>query len=105
MSARRALELGTIEGARSLGIEDRVGSLKPGKRADVIMVSTEHPNMGVFTAPANMLVESAQPDNVDTVIVDGRVLKRGGRLTLSFGHVLEDAQNSLDAMRKRANWG
>jgi 5-methylthioadenosine/S-adenosylhomocysteine deaminase len=104
MSARRALELGTIEGARSLGIEDRVGSLKPGKRADVIMVSTEHPNMGVFTAPANMLVESAQPDNVDTVIVDGRVLKRGGRLTLSFGHVLEDAQNSLDAMRQRANW-
>ena len=105
MSARRALELGTIEGARSLGIEDRVGSLKPGKRADVIMISTAHLNMGVFTDPAHMLVESAQAENVDTVIVDGRVLKRGGRLTsLSVDRVLEDAQGSLDAMRKRANW-
>jgi 5-methylthioadenosine/S-adenosylhomocysteine deaminase len=105
MSARRALELGTIEGARSLGIEDRVGSLKPGKRADVIMISTRHLNMGVFTDPAHMLVESAQAENVDTVIVDGRVLKRGGRLTsLSIDRVLEDAEGSLDAMRKRANW-
>ena len=105
MSARRALELGTIGGARSLGIEDRVGSLKPGKRADVIMISTRHLNMGVFTDPTHMLVESAQAENVDTVIVDGRVLKRGGRLTsLSVDHVLEDAEGSLDAMRKRANW-
>ncbi len=48
MSARRALELGTIEGARSLGIDDRVGSLKPGKRADLIMVSTQQTNMGRF---------------------------------------------------------
>jgi 5-methylthioadenosine/S-adenosylhomocysteine deaminase len=105
MSARRALELGTIEGARSLGIEDRVGSLKPSKRADVIMISTEHLNMGVFTDPAHMLVESAEAENVDTVIVDGRVLKRGGRLTsISVDRVLEDAQGSLDGMRKRANW-
>jgi len=105
MSARRVLELGTIEGARSLGMEDRVGSLKPGKRADVIMISTEHLNMGVFTDPAHMLVESAQAENVDTVIVDGRVLKRAGRLTsLPVDRILEDAQASLDAMRKRANW-
>jgi len=104
MSARRALELGTIEGARSLGMEDRVGSLKPGKRADVIMISTQHLNMGVFTDPAHMLIESAEAENVDTVIVDGRVLKRGGRLTsLSMNRVLEDAVASLDAMRKRAN--
>jgi len=105
MSARRALELGTIDGARSLGIEDRVGSLKPGKRADVIMVSTQHLNMGVFTEPAHMLVESAEAENVDTVLVDGRVLKRAGKLTsLAMDHILEEAATSLDAMRKRANW-
>ena len=105
MSARRALELGTIEGARSLGIDDRVGSLKPGKRADVIMVSAQHFNMGVFTDPAHILVESAEAENVDTVLVDGRVLKRGGKLTtLAMDHIFEDAAVSLDAMRKRANW-
>jgi len=105
MSARRALELGTIEGARSLGMDASVGSLKPGKRADVIMVSTQQVNMGVFTDPAHMLVESAQAENVDTVIVDGRILKRGGKLTaLSTGPILDDAAASLEAIRKRANW-
>jgi hypothetical protein len=64
MSARRALELGTIDGARSIGMDARIGSLKPGKRADVIMVATQTLNMGVFTDPAHMLVESAQADNV-----------------------------------------
>jgi cytosine/adenosine deaminase-related metal-dependent hydrolase len=105
MSARRALELGTIEGARSLGIDDRVGSLKPGKRADVIMISTEQLNMGVFTDPAHMVVESTQPGNVDTVIVDGRILKRGGKLTaLAVDQIVADASASFDAVRKRANW-
>ncbi len=105
MSARRALELGTIEGARSLGFDDRIGSLKPGKRADVIMISTGQLNMGVFTDPAHMVVESSQPQNVDTVIVDGRILKRGGKLTtLPADQIVQDAAASLDAIRKRANW-
>src|SRR6202035_5702187 len=105
MPARRALELGTIEGARSLGIDDRVGSLRPGKRADVIMIATNQLNMGVFTDPAHMLVESTQPQNVDTVIVDGRLLKRGGKLTaLDANQVVADAAASFEAVRKRANW-
>lgn len=105
MSARRALELGTIDGARSIGMDARIGSLKPGKRADVIMVATQELNMGVFTDPAHMLVESAQANNVDTVIVDGRVLKRSGKLTaIAVDQVLEDAGASLEDVRKRANW-
>jgi cytosine/adenosine deaminase-related metal-dependent hydrolase len=105
MSARRALELGTIDGARSIGMDARIGSLKPGKRADVIMVSTQELNMGVFTDPAHMLVESAQAGNVDTVIVDGRILKRGGKLTaVAVEQVIEDAGASFDSVRKRANW-
>jgi cytosine/adenosine deaminase-related metal-dependent hydrolase len=105
LSAKRVLELGTIEGARSLGIDDRVGSLKPGKRADVIMISTDSINLGVFTDPAHMVVEAVQPGNVDTVIVDGRVLKRAGKLTsLAQDQVLRDASVSFDTIRKRANW-
>ena len=103
MSARRALELGTIEGARSLGMDSIVGSLKPGKRADVIMISTEQLNMGVFTDPTHMLVESAQAENVDTVIVDGRILKRGGKLTaFALSPIIEGAASAFDALLKRA---
>jgi cytosine/adenosine deaminase-related metal-dependent hydrolase len=104
MPARRMLQLGTIDGARSLGIDDRVGSLKPGKRADVIMIATNRLNMGVFTDPAQMLIESTQPENVDTVIVDGRILKRGGKLTaLDRDQVVTEAATSFLAVRKRAN--
>ncbi len=105
MTARKVLELGTIEGARSLGIDDRVGSLRPGKRADLIIISLQHPNMGVFTDPAHLVVEATQASNVDTVVVDGRILKRGGKLVaIPVDQVLADASASFEGIRKRANW-
>jgi 5-methylthioadenosine/S-adenosylhomocysteine deaminase len=81
LPARRVVELATIEGARSLGLADRIGSIAVGKRADLILVNARDINMGPFTDPAHMLVASAQAWNVDTVMVDGRILKRNGRLT------------------------
>jgi len=105
LPARRVLELATIEGARSMGVDDRVGSLKPGKRADLIMVNTREVNLGVFSEPAHMLVEAAQPANVDTVMVDGRILKRGGRLTaIDVEQTASEASAALTAVRKRAGW-
>jgi cytosine/adenosine deaminase-related metal-dependent hydrolase len=102
VSARRMLELGTIEGARSLGMDNLVGSLKPGKRADLILVTTRRLNMGVFTDPAQLIVEAAMPENVDTVVVDGRILKRGGRLTaLPETEVVDSAARSFEALRSR----
>ena len=105
LTARRVLELGTIEGARSMGIDDKVGSLKPGKRADIITVTTRALNMGNFVDPTHLLVGSALPENVDTVVVDGRILKRAGKLTsLSEGQVVADARAAVEGIRKRANW-
>ena len=105
LKARRVLELATIEGARSMGIADRVGSLKPGKRADLIMVSTRHVNMGVFSDPAHMLVTAAQPSNVDTVVVDGRILKRNGKLTaMNTELIVKEANAAHVAVRQRGNW-
>jgi 5-methylthioadenosine/S-adenosylhomocysteine deaminase len=105
LTARRVLELGTIEGARSLGIDDKVGSLRPGKRADIIMVNTRALNMGGFVDPAHLLVGSALPENIDTVIVDGRILKESGKLTaLSASQVVADARSALEGVRKRTNW-
>jgi cytosine/adenosine deaminase-related metal-dependent hydrolase len=61
--------------------------------------------MGVFTEPAHMLVEAAQPSNVDTVVIDGRILKRRGKLTATDEErMVDEASNSLAALRKRANW-
>jgi 5-methylthioadenosine/S-adenosylhomocysteine deaminase len=105
LSARRVLELATIEGARSMGIADKVGSLKAGKRADLIVVSTRAANLGVFGDPAVMLVTAAQPANIDTVVVDGRILKQGGKLThLNVDRIAKEAGEASAALRKRANW-
>jgi 5-methylthioadenosine/S-adenosylhomocysteine deaminase len=102
LTARRALEMGTIDGARALGLDNQIGSLTPGKRADVIMVRTDGVNMGVFTDPAHMLVEAAEEADVDTVVLDGRILKRGGKLTsLVPEQVIADAAASLEAVGKR----
>jgi cytosine/adenosine deaminase-related metal-dependent hydrolase len=105
MSARKALELGTILGARSMGIADKVGSLKPGKRADLIAISTDALNMGVVTDPAHVVLEATGPENVDTVVVDGRILKRGGKLTALDPHkVVADARQALAGVRERTKW-
>jgi cytosine/adenosine deaminase-related metal-dependent hydrolase len=86
-------------------VDDRVGSLQPGKRADLIMVNTRAVNLGVFSEPAHMLVEAAQPANVDTVMIDGRILKRGGKLTaIDVEKTLSEASAANAAVRKRAGW-
>ena len=105
ISSRRVLELATIGGARCLGLDDKIGSLTPGKRADVIMVSLVAPNMSIGPDPANLLVNSAAPSNVDLVVVDGRILKRNGQLTnMDVKQVLLEAAGALKAVRERANW-
>jgi cytosine/adenosine deaminase-related metal-dependent hydrolase len=105
LSARRVLELATIGGARSMGLGDQIGSLVPGKRADLIMVNTRQVNLAVFTEPAHMLVEAAQPANVDTVVVDGKILKRAGALTtVDVGAIIDDAAGAYQALRKRSGW-
>lgn len=104
-----------LRGVRALDSRDFATALEmlrkglepatPGKRADIVMIATDALNVGVFTDAARIVVEAVQPANVDTVIIDGRVLKRGGKLTaLPVTEVVHDAATSFDAIRKRANW-
>ena len=103
LSARRVLEMGTIDGARALGIGDRVGSLTPGKRADLIVVATNTLNLGTFTDPTHMLVEAVEPANVDTVVVDGRILKRDGRMVACVPEqIIADANAARESVARRA---
>lgn len=105
VSARQALEMATINGAWDMGIADKVGSLVPGKRADVILIRTADLNMAPLGDPVTAVVRSAQPCNVDTVLVDGRILKRDGRLTaLNAEEIVAQAAESLAGLRLRANW-
>jgi 5-methylthioadenosine/S-adenosylhomocysteine deaminase len=102
ISARKILELATINGARDLGIADRAGSLTPGKRADLILVRTTDLNMAPLGDPVQAIVRSAQPHNVDTVVVDGRILKRGGQMTgVDVEKVVREASESMARLRAR----
>jgi cytosine/adenosine deaminase-related metal-dependent hydrolase len=76
----RVVELATIEGARVLGIDDITGSLTPGKRADVILISKTDLNMVPVSDAYSAIVHSASPSNVRSVLVDGRLLKHEGWL-------------------------
>jgi 5-methylthioadenosine/S-adenosylhomocysteine deaminase len=96
ITAKRVLEMGTIDGAHALGLGDQIGSLTPGKRADLILVRTDAVNMAPMADPARMIVQAAQPANVDTVMVDGRILKRHGRLTtIDVAKVMRDAAETV----------
>jgi cytosine/adenosine deaminase-related metal-dependent hydrolase len=69
------------------------------------LVATDHLNMAVESDPVHLVVESTQPANVDTVVVDGRILKRSGKLThIQPTEVVDEARVALADVRKRANW-
>jgi 5-methylthioadenosine/S-adenosylhomocysteine deaminase len=103
---KTALEMATVNGAKALGLADKVGSLTPGKRADLILVRTTGLNMNPAPDlnPYRQLV-CAQTEDVDTVVVDGRILKRGGKLTaLDADKVAGDAADALTALRQKTGW-
>ncbi len=105
LSPRRALELAMIDGARALGLNGVTGSLSPGKRADFILVRTDRLSMTPVVDPAVALVHSAAPADVDTVVVDGRILKRQGRLTaIDPAVAVAEAQEALSDPCARAGF-
>jgi 5-methylthioadenosine/S-adenosylhomocysteine deaminase len=105
LSVKRLVQLATLDGAVDLGIADKTGSLTPGKRADMILVRTGDINMAPVGDPYEALVSLAQPGNVDTVIVDGRVLRRGGKFAgIDHAKVLSDARDAASALRAKAKW-
>jgi cytosine/adenosine deaminase-related metal-dependent hydrolase len=100
---RRTIEMATIEGARALGLGDQVGSISPGKRADIILIRADDLNVAPLADVESTVVRSVTPANVDTVLVDGRALKRGGEpLAWDVRAVVRDAEASADRIRRRA---
>ncbi|RBY79566.1 amidohydrolase [Geodermatophilus sp. TF02-6] len=80
MTAEKALEMATIDGARAVGLEDAVGSLEVGKRADVVVLDLSNLCATPLHAAVSSLVYSQRGDEVERVYVDGRLVVDGGRL-------------------------
>jgi len=91
--ARQALSMATVEAARVLGLEDRLGSLEVGKRADIIVLDLDVPHMVPVYDITSHLVYAAHSSDVRTVIIDGRVVMRDRELlTLDEGEVFARAR-------------
>jgi len=106
LKPKRLVELATIEGAKLLGLGERTGSLTPGKRADLAMIRTTDLNMAPVRDPYYAIAFQGQPANVDTVMVDGRILVRGGRLTaVDVAKLTREAAESARGVEERAGRG
>lgn len=107
--AWRALRMATIDGAKALGLEDKVGSLRPGKRADFIAVDLHAPTMmPVYTEPMRNivpnLVYSARGNEVSLVCVEGQILLENGKLqTMDEETIIADAQACVPELAARAS--
>jgi 5-methylthioadenosine/S-adenosylhomocysteine deaminase len=80
LTARQMLEMATVNGAYVAGVEDRTGTLTPGKKADVVVLDARSLNMAPVIDPVAAVVLCADVSNVETVIVDGVFRKRDGQL-------------------------
>ncbi|QKZ17116.1 amidohydrolase family protein [Streptomyces chartreusis] len=98
LTARQMLEFATLNGAHVAGVEDRTGSLTPGKRADVVAVDATALNVAPVHDAAAAVTLSADVSNVDTVIVDGVIRKRDGRLVADVDRARRLLQESRDRL-------
>jgi len=94
VTCRQALEWATINGAKMLGLDDRIGSLAPGKQADVILLRSGDLNLFPVHDPVASAVMQGGVANVDTVLIAGRIVKRGGTLLYA------DIERKKSALRR-----
>lgn len=101
--ATEVLSFATQGGATAAWLGDRVGSLTPGKAADVILIRTDSYGMAPLNYPAGAIVESGNPNLVDTVFVDGKIVKRNGVLLgHDFARVRALAERARDRVLAKA---
>jgi 5-methylthioadenosine/S-adenosylhomocysteine deaminase len=101
ISSIDSLKMATINGARALNITKRIGSLEKGKAADVVLVDMKRVNTTPVYNPVSNLVYCSTGDNVDTVIINGKILLRDRKFTcLDENEILERVQKIADRVKK-----
>lgn len=104
VSAEQALRMTTIDGARCLGLEKDIGSLEGGKKADIVLLDFDKPHLTPRHNVVSHLAYSAQSSDVDTVIIDGKVLMRGGKMKeLDVAEIQARAQESATRLANQAS--
>jgi 5-methylthioadenosine/S-adenosylhomocysteine deaminase len=92
ITAQDVLEMATINGAKALGLVKEIGSIEKGKKADLIIVDMEKPHIAPVHDPVASLVYCANGSDVDSVVIDGRIVMRNREvLTVDEKAVLEKA--------------
>ncbi|WP_128377984.1 amidohydrolase [Streptomyces cavernae] len=104
LTARQALHHATLQSARAVGLGERIGSLAPGHRADIVLVDLSGPHTQPVHDLAATLVHSARSADVRTTIVDGRVLMRDRELlTLDLPSVVRELEERMPALLDRSH--
>jgi 5-methylthioadenosine/S-adenosylhomocysteine deaminase len=95
--------MATREGARALGLSDEIGSIEPGKRADLIIVDRDRPHLTPGPDPFSTIVYSARASDVRTTIVDGNILVDEHRLVnQDLASIQHDGRREAAALAGRA---
>jgi len=103
LKAEQVLEMATIGGARAVGLQNEIGSIEVGKKADIVVVDYNNPFMTPIHHPVSAMVYSALGHEVTTVMIDGRIVMRDRVIgTVDEGAVRRQAQMSADALTRRA---
>ncbi len=98
----KVLEMATIDGARALGLEERLGSIEPGKEADLVLIDMRRPHLCPINMEPYRLACFANGNDVDTVVIGGEVVLRSGQPTrVDTGRILDAAQREAEAMIER----
>ncbi len=98
----KVLEMATIDAAKGLGIDHEVGSLEPGKKADIILIDLEKPHLYPIHMPLYRIIYYALGSDVDTVMVDGKILMEQRQVkTICEKEALEMAQSAAEAALDR----
>jgi 5-methylthioadenosine/S-adenosylhomocysteine deaminase len=104
LTVREVLEFATIEGARANGLERKIGTLTPGKDADIILLRTDRLNVMPMNNAVGAVVTSMGPQNVDTVLIAGKVMKRNGQLVgVDFARLGRLGEEARDRLYSNAN--
>jgi cytosine/adenosine deaminase-related metal-dependent hydrolase len=105
LTCRQVLEMATIQGARDSHLDHKVGTLTPGKEADIVMLRTDAINVMPLNNAAGAVVTLMDTSNVDTVLIAGNVMKRGGRLVgVDLPKIRRTVEASREAVLARAGY-
>jgi cytosine/adenosine deaminase-related metal-dependent hydrolase len=105
LTVRDVVEFATIAGARANQLDRKIGTLTPGKEADIILLRTDAINVLPLNNAYGAAVLAMDTSNVDTVFIGGRMVKQGGRLVgVDLARIRREAEQSRDYVAGKAGW-